>query len=85
MDTIEKKKKKENLLINLLCIFTPLLVIGIWMLIAPGSTEHQAVEKGSVYFIKEIWGLPAGITIIILSLVVLVFSVISFKRVSKRF
>ncbi|MEI6853541.1 MAG: hypothetical protein WCL06_11885 [Bacteroidota bacterium] len=83
MDPTEKKKKKENLMINLLCIAAPLLVVGIWMLIAPGPPEHQEIEKGSVYFLKEIWGEPAGITLIILSLIVAVLSIMSFRRVSK--
>ena len=83
MDALDKKKKKESLLISLLCVVVPLLGIGIWMMIDANKPEHLAVEKGSVYFVKEIWGFPAGLTIIVFGIVLLVLFLIQYRKTAK--
>lgn len=83
MDSIEKKKKNEKLLINLLCIVAPLLIIGIWMILAPGKPEHQSIERGSVYFLKEVWSLPSGITIAVFAVLLLIFVLIRRNNIPK--
>jgi hypothetical protein len=79
MDQINQEKKK-NLLINLLCFVLPLAVLGGWMIVVTSKPEHQEIERGSVYFIKSIWGAPAGITLITLGGVILLISILKFSR-----
>ena len=83
MDAVEKKKKKEKLFINLVCIVAPLLVMGLWMILTPAKPVHQEVEKGSVYFMKEIWGIPAGITITAFALVLLALMLVKRNKIPK--
>ncbi len=83
MDATELKKKKENLLISIICFVIPLLGMGIWMLLSPAQPEHQAIEKGSVYFVKSIWGMPAGLTFLVFDVFVLMFAIINYKKAPK--
>jgi hypothetical protein len=74
------KDKKNSLLINLLCFVTPMLVLGIWMILDTSKQEHQSIEKATVYFVKEIWGSAAGLTLLILGLITLLLSLFQYKR-----
>lgn len=48
------------------------MALGVWMLLDPSSPEHASIEKGTVYMLKEIWSLPAGIIIVGVSLPLLI-------------
>lgn len=41
--------------------------LGIWMILDPEGGEHSSYEKGSVYVMKEIWSLEAGVIILMLT------------------
>ena len=82
MNTAEQKNKKAGLAIDLLLIALPQLIIGIWMLIDTAGMEHLEIEKAGVYFFKKIWGAPAGLSLIIFSLVFSIIAFIKFKKSS---
>lgn len=56
--------------------------LGLWMLLDPTGGEHSSIEKGSVYILKEIWSLEAGI--IILALVIPFITMEVFKVINMR-
>ncbi|MEI6124561.1 MAG: hypothetical protein WCQ95_13130 [Bacteroidota bacterium] len=83
MDELQRKKKKENLTISLICFVAPLLGMGIWMLLSPAQPEHQAIERSSVYFVKSIWGIPTGATLLVFDVFVLLFTLLNYKKAPK--
>ena len=51
-----------------------LLFLGSWMLLDPTPPGHQSVERVSTAFVKDIWGVPAGIVFLTLSIPFLVLT-----------
>lgn len=50
-----------------------LVGFGMAMILSPTPPEHSSVERVSVAFIKDIWGIPGGITLIIIGLLWLLY------------
>ncbi len=56
----------------------------IWMILDPSGVEHSSVEKGSVYIMKEIWSLEAGIILLAITTPFLVLSIFKVVNMSKN-
>ena len=77
-------KKRNEILFYDICIIIPFIVLGLWMMTSPdGGGEHQEIEKATVHFVKEIWGPPTGLTLLIFGLLWLIPTIIKYKKVDK--
>ncbi|HEU4719709.1 MAG TPA: hypothetical protein VFU15_17820 [Bacteroidia bacterium] len=72
--------KKSNSLFSFLTIVLPVLAIGVWMLLSPQGEAHQEIEDAGVYFVKSIWGKPAGLTILVFGIFLAVVLIITSRR-----
>lgn len=80
-----KKLLKDNISRVRLYFVGVIIVIGfgIAMFISPSAPAHNSVERVSVAFIKDIWGVPGGIFLLALSLItsfIIYRKLLSFKE-----
>ncbi len=71
--------KKTTLIFNIVCFVVPLIIIGFWMILGE-RPEDRAYEKASYSAMKAIWGPPAGLTILIFGVFLLVTFILKFRR-----
>lgn len=58
--------------------------LGLWMILDPKGGEHSSIEKGSVYILKEIWSLEAGIFILLITIPFIVFTLLKVMGMRKH-
>ena len=60
-----------------------LLILGAWMVISPEKPEHSYIEKASVSLLKDLWGLPFGIILLTIGLILMTYFVYGALQVQQ--
>ncbi len=66
--TPEQKLYRDNRDRKILGIIslTAIILLGLWMVLDASVKKHARIEKATVALVKNIWGLEAGIVLLVL-------------------